>query len=51
MNRFVDSLDHPVVFLALITLGVIAMSSLFLWGAQKANLAPVQTLITHQPAA
>lgn len=50
MNRVLDSLDHPLIFLALLTLGVIAMSSVFLWGAQKANLKPVQTLITHQPA-
>lgn len=33
-----DSLDHPVVFLVLVTLGVMSLVKIFAWGAKAADL-------------
>jgi hypothetical protein len=33
-----DSFDHPLVFLFVITIGVIAMSSILSWGLSSAHL-------------
>jgi hypothetical protein len=33
-----DDLDHPLIFLVVITLGVVAMMSLMSWGLSTAHL-------------
>lgn len=43
-----DELDHPLVFLIVITIGVLAMSSLITWGAKASGLHGVAA-ISQQP--
>jgi len=42
-----ELMDHPLVFLIVMTIGVMAMSSLFTWGAKSAGWNGVATLSQH----
>jgi membrane-bound ClpP family serine protease len=42
-----ETLDHPLVFLVVVTLGVMAMSSLFTAGAKATGLFGVASLSQH----
>lgn len=33
-----EALDHPILFLVVITVGVAAMSAIFRWGFKAANM-------------
>lgn len=46
-GEFRDSLDHPVVFVVLISIAVICMTSMFTWGAKAANLPGLAALTQH----
>lgn len=46
-NDWRETLDHPLVFLVVITLGVMAMSSLFTAGAKASGLFGVASLSQH----
>jgi membrane-bound ClpP family serine protease len=47
MKDWHETLDHPLVFLVVITLGVMAMSSLFTAGAKSTGLFGVASLSQH----
>lgn len=47
MDKWSELLDHPLVFLFVITLGVMGMSSLITVGAKKAGLFGVASLSQH----
>jgi hypothetical protein len=47
MKDWQSNLDHPLVFLIVITIGVMAMSSLFTWGAKASGLYGVASLSQH----
>jgi hypothetical protein len=47
MKEWQSTLDHPLVFLVVITLGVMAMSSLFTWGAKETGWFGVASLSQH----
>lgn len=40
-------LDHPIVFVFLVTLAVLAMASLITYGAKAANLPGLASLAQH----
>ena len=42
-----ETMDHPLVFLIVITIGVMAMSSLFTWGAKSTGFFGVASLSQH----
>ena len=46
-NDWRETLDHPLVFLFVITLGVMAMSSLITYGAKSSGLFGVASLSQH----
>lgn len=48
MGNLREELDHPLFFLFVITLGVMAMSSLITWGAKAAGLHGVAA-VAQQP--
>lgn len=47
INEFVDALDHPIVFVILLTIAVASMMSIFTWGAKAANLPGPAALFQH----
>lgn len=47
MKDWHETLDHPLVFLIVITIGVMAMSSLFTWGGKATGLYGVASLSQH----
>ncbi len=47
MNKTRDALDHPLFFLLVITLGVMAMSSLLTWGAKATGYHGVAAVAQH----
>jgi hypothetical protein len=44
---FVDSLDHPIVFLVLITVGVVALAAIFVWLFKAAGWPGPAMLFQH----
>jgi hypothetical protein len=42
-----ETMDHPLVFLIVITIGVMAMSSLITFGAKRSGLYGVASLSQH----
>lgn len=47
MDDLREKLDHPLFFLLVITLGVMAMSSLITWGAKSAGFHGVAAVSQH----
>lgn len=47
MENLRESLDHPLFFLIVITIGVMAMSSLFTWGFKAAGLHGAAAVSQH----
>jgi len=48
MGNLREELDHPLFFLLVVTLGVMAMSSLITWGAKASGLHGVAA-VTQNP--
>lgn len=46
-NKVIESLDHPVVFVVLITFAVCGCSALMTWGFKAAGLAGPATLVQN----
>lgn len=42
-----ETMDHPLVFLIVITLGVMAMSSIFTWAGKSTGLYGVASISQH----
>jgi hypothetical protein len=47
MNNWRESLDHPLFFLIVITIGVMSMSSLFTAGAKATGIHGVASLMQN----
>lgn len=43
----VEDFDHPVVFVALMAIAVMCMSTVFTWGAKAWNLPGVASVMQH----
>lgn len=43
----VEDLDHPIVFVFLVTLAVIAMAALITWGAKALHIPGLAALAQH----
>jgi len=46
--RFLESLDHPFVFLLALAVGIVAMQKLIAYGAGKAGLTEMNKWILNQ---
>ena len=46
-GKFLDSLDHPITFLVLITIGVVAMAAIFVWLFKAAGWPGPAMLFQH----
>jgi len=46
--RFLESLDHPFVFLLALAVGIVAMQKLIAYGAGKAGLNEMNKWILNQ---
>jgi hypothetical protein len=47
MDRFLDALDHPIVFVLLMTVAVACTMAIFTAGAKAANLPGPAALFQH----
>ena len=47
MGNLREELDHPLFFLIVVTIGVMAMSSLFTWGFKAAGIHGGAALAQH----
>lgn len=46
-SEFKDSLDHPVMFVVLISVAVICFTSILTWGAKAAGIPGLAALTQH----
>lgn len=47
MNDLLDGLDHPIMFVLLMTLAVASTMAIFTWGAKSMNLPGPAALFQH----
>jgi len=48
MNRFLDAIDHPFIFLFALTIGVVAMTKIIAYLAGKAGMPELNKWVLNQ---